>query len=147
MIAPQLTKLIQLRFDVLFDPDSALIRPGSYGMIGSLADALSDPKLRPYKFLIVDHTKSGGRRDANLTLSQRRANSIRDVLVSTFKISNKRLVSLGLGEEQLQDSSKPASPVNARLQIIAFGQPDAVEPKPAAPAAAKKGAAPAKKKR
>ena len=54
------------------------------------------------------------------------------MLVSTFKISNKRLVSLGLGEEQLQDSSKPASPVNARLQIIAFGQPDAVEPKPAA---------------
>lgn len=147
LIAPQLTKLTQLRFDVLFDPDSSLIRPASYGMIGSLADALSDPKLRPYKFLIVDHTESGGRRDANLTLSQRRADSIRDVLVSTFKISNKRLVALGLGEEQLQDSNKPASPVNARAQIIAFGQPDVVEPKPAAPAAAKKGAAPAKKKR
>jgi OOP family OmpA-OmpF porin len=148
LVAPQLTKLTQLRFDVLFDPDSSLIRPGSYGMIGSLADALSDPKLRPYKFLIVDHTESGGRRDANLTLSQRRADSIRDVLVSTFKISNKRLVVLGLGEEQLQDSGKPASPVNARVQIIAFGQPDAAEPKPAAPAAAaKKGAAPAKKKR
>ncbi|SDN66688.1 OmpA family protein [Afipia sp. GAS231] len=148
LIAPQLTKLTQVRFDVLFDPDSSLIRPGSYGMIGSLADALADPKLRPYKFLIVDHTESGGRRDANLTLSQRRADSIRDVLVSTFKISNKRLVALGLGEEQLQDSNKPASPVNARVQIIAFGQPDAVEPKPATPAAAaKKGAAPAKKKR
>ena len=147
LIAPQLTKLTQVRFDVLFDPDSALIRPGSYGMIGSLADALSDPKLRPYKFLIVDHTESGGRRDANLTLSQRRADSIRDVLVSTFKISNRRLVALGLGEEQLQDSNKPASPVNTRAQIVAFGQPDAVEPKPAAPAAAaKKGAAPAKKK-
>lgn len=148
LIAPQLTKLTQVRFDVVFDPDSSLIRPGSYGMIGSLADALSDPKLRPYKFLIVDHTESGGRRDANLTLSQRRADSIRDVLVSTFKISNKRLVALGLGEEQLQDSNKPVSPVNTRAQIIAFGQPDAVEPKPAAaPAAAKKGAAPAKKKR
>ena len=86
--------------------------------------------------------------DANLTLSQRRADSIRDVLISTFKISNRRLLALGLGEEQLQDSSKPASPVNARMQIIAFGQPDAVEPKPAAQAAAaKKGAAPAKKKR
>ena len=146
-IAPQLIKLTQLRFDVVFDPDSSLIRPGSYGMIGSLADALSDPKLQPYKFLIVDHTESGGRRDANLTLSQRRADSIRDVLVSTFKISNKRLVALGLGEEQLQDSNKPAAPVNARAQIIAFGKPDVVEPKPAAAAATKKGAAPAKKKR
>jgi OmpA-OmpF porin, OOP family len=146
LIAPQLTKLTQVRFDVLFDPDSSLIRPGSYGMIGSLADALSDPKLQPYRFLIVDHTESGGRRDFNLALSQRRADSIRDVLVSAFKISGKRLVALGLGEEQLQDANKPAAPVNARAQIIAFGRPDAVEPKPAAPAAAKKGAAPAKKK-
>jgi OOP family OmpA-OmpF porin len=147
LIAPQLTKLTQLRFDILFDPDSSLIRPGSYGMVGSLADALADPKLQPYKFLIVDHTESGGRRDFNLALSQRRADSIRDVLVSTFKISGKRLVALGLGEEQLQDANKPAAPVNARAQIIAFGKPDVVEPKPAAPAAAKKGAAPAKKKR
>jgi OmpA-OmpF porin, OOP family len=46
----------------------------------------------------------------------------------------------------LQDANKPAAPVNARAQIIAFGKPDAVEPKPAGPAAAKKGAAPAKKK-
>ena len=146
-IAPQLIKLTQIRFDVVFDPDSSLIRPGSYGMIGALADALTDPKLRPYRFLIVDHTESGGRRDNNLTLSQRRADSIRDVLVSTFKINNKRLVSLGLGEEQMQDSSKPNSPVNNRVQIIAFGQPD-LDVKPAAPAAAaaKKGAAPAKKK-
>ena len=148
LIAPQLTKLTQLRFDVLFDPDSSLIRPGSYGMIGALADALTDPQLRPYRYLIVDHTESGGRRDNNLTLSQRRADSIRDVLVSTFKINNKRLVALGLGEEQMQDSSKPSAPVNNRVQIIAFGKPDPVEAKPAAPAAAaKKGAAPAKKKR
>ncbi len=147
LIAPQLVKLTQLRFDVLFDPDSSLIRPGSYGMIGSLADALTDPKLQPYKFLIVDHTESGGRRDFNLTLSQRRADSIRDVLVTTFKISGKRLVALGLGEEQLQDGNRPTAAVNARVQIIAFGKPEVAEPKPAAPAAAKKGAPAAKKKR
>ncbi len=149
LIAPQLVKLPQVRFDVIFDPDTSLIRPGSYGTMGSLADALTDPKLQPYKFLIVAHTESGGRRDANLTLSQRRADSIREVLVSTFKISGKRLVALGLGEEQLQDANRPTSPVNARAQIIAFGKPEVVEPKPASPAAAaaKKGAAPSKKKR
>jgi len=147
-IAPQLNKLTNIRFDVLFDPDSSLIRPGSYGMIGALADALTDPQMRPYRYLIVDHTESGGRRDNNLTLSQRRADSIRDVLVSTFKINNKRLLALGLGEEQMQDSSKPTAPVNNRVQIFAFGKPDPVEAKPATPAAAaKKGAAPAKKKR
>jgi hypothetical protein len=67
--------------------------------------------------------------------------------VTTFKISGKRLVALGLGEEQLQDGNRPTAAVNARVQIIAFGKPEVAEPKPAAPAAAKKGAPAAKKKR
>src|SRR4029078_977855 len=46
-IVPQLTKLPQIRFDVVFDQDSSLIRPASYQTIGSIADALTDPKFRP----------------------------------------------------------------------------------------------------
>lgn len=143
-IAPQLSKLPQFRFDVVFDPDSSLIRPESYGLIGRIADALSDPKLLPYRFLIVDHTEAAGRRDFNLTLSQRRADSIRDVLVGTFKISSKRLQPIGLGEEQLQDSARPALPANARAQIMTLGaipsQAPAADAPPAqkSPAAAKK---------
>jgi outer membrane protein OmpA-like peptidoglycan-associated protein len=145
-IAPQLTKLPQLRFDVVFDQDSSLIRPASYQTIGSIADALTDPKLRPYRYLIVDHVESAGRRDHNLILSQRRAESIRDVLVNTFKVSPKRLQALGLGEEQLQDVNRPASPANARVQIIAIGKFETAEPATPA-AAAPKGAATAKKKK
>ena len=148
-IAPQLTKLPQLRFDVVFDQDSSLIRPASYQTIGSIADALTDPKTRPYRYLIVDHVESAGRRDHNLILSQRRAESIRDVLVNTFKVAPKRLQALGLGEEQLQDVNRPASPANARVQIIVIGKFETAEPaKPASPAAAtQKGAAAAKKKK
>ena len=148
-IAPQLTKLPQLRFDVVFDPDSSLIRPASYQTIGSIADALTDPKMRPYRYLIVDHVEAAGRRDHNLILSQRRADSIRDVLVNTFKVSPKRLLSLGLGEEQLQDVNRPAAPANARVQLMAFGKFETADPaKPAtAAAAAPKGAAAAKKKK
>lgn len=147
-IAPQLTKLPQLRFDIVFDPDSSLIRPASYQTIGSIADALTDPKLRPYRYLIVDHVESAGRRDHNLILSQRRADSIRDVLVNTFKVQPKRLLTLGLGEEQLQDTNRPAAPANARVQIIAIGKFETEEPaKPAAPAATTQKGAAAKKKR
>jgi outer membrane protein OmpA-like peptidoglycan-associated protein len=145
-IAPQLTKLPQIRFDVVFDQDSSLIRPASYQTIGSIADALTDPKLRPYRYLIVDHVESAGRRDHNLILSQRRAESIRDVLVNTFKVSPKRLQALGLGEEQLQDINRPASPANARIQIIAIGKFETAEPATPA-AAAPKGAATTKKKK
>ena len=90
-------------------------------MIGRIADALSNPKLLPYTFLVVDHTEAKGRRADNLALSQRRADSIRAVLVGTFKISPKRLQAIGLGEEQLQISLRPASSENARAQIMAIG--------------------------
>jgi OOP family OmpA-OmpF porin len=130
----------------VFDQDSSLIRPASYQTIGSIADALSDPKMRPYRYLIVDHVESAGRRDHNLILSQRRAESIRDVLVNTFKVSPKRLQALGLGEEQLQDVNRPASPANARVQIITVGKFETAEPATPA-AAAPKGAAAAKKKK
>jgi OmpA-OmpF porin, OOP family len=145
-IAPQLTKLPQIRFDVVFDQDSSLIRPASYQTIGSIADALTDPKLRPYRYLIVDHVESAGRRDHNLILSQRRAESIRDVLVNTFKVAPKRLQALGLGEEQLQDINRPASPANARVHIVAIGRFETAEPA-TPPAAAPKCAAAAKKKK
>jgi OmpA-OmpF porin, OOP family len=48
----------------------------------------------------------------------------------------------------LQDVNRPASPANARVQLIAIGKFEVAEPaKPAAPAAAPKGGAAKKKKR
>jgi len=149
-VAPQLLKLPQFTFDVAFDPDSSVIRPQSYQTIGRIADALSDLKLLHYTFLVIDHTEAAGRRDANLTLSQRRADAIREALVGAFKISPKRLQALGLGEEQLQDSSRPASPANVRAQIVTIGEVAAAAPsQPTARGVppAKKGPATASKKR
>jgi OmpA-OmpF porin, OOP family len=117
-VAPELLKLPQLLVEVQFDPDSAIVRPQSYQTLGLIADALVRAAMLPYGFLIVGRTESAGRREFNLTLSQRRADSIRDVLVTTFKISSKRLQALGLGEEQLQDANQPASLVNRQVQIM-----------------------------
>ena len=125
-VAPQLLKLPQFDFNVVFDPDTSVIRPQSYQVIGRIADAMSDPKLLPYTFLVVNHTVATGGRAANLTLSQRRADAIRAILAGSFKISPRRLQALGLGEEQLQDSSRPASEANARAQIVTIGQVAAV---------------------
>jgi len=141
-VAPQLLKLPQVTFDIVFDPDTPIIRPQSYVTIGRIADALADPKVRAYAYLVVDHTESTGRRAPQLALSQRRADAIRAILAGTFNISSKRLQSLGLGEEQLQDAAKPGSPANARVQIVAIG----TMPPPAPPAATDPSVAPAKKK-
>ncbi len=70
-----------------------------------------------------------------MILSQRRADAIRDVLVNTFKISAKRIQSLGLGEEQFIDQAHPTSPVNLQIQIVTVGKVPDTEP-PAQPGAA-----------
>jgi OOP family OmpA-OmpF porin len=143
-LVPELLKLPQITLDVLFDPDSSIIRPGSYRTLGRIADTLTDPALLPYRFLIVGHTESGGRRDHNLIVSQRRADAIRDVLVTTFKISVKRLQTLGLGEEQLRDAARPPAATNRRIQVVSLGNMPEPSENPA-PAPAKKPPPPGKK--
>jgi len=127
---------------ISFDVDTPIILPESYETVGRIADALVNASLLPYSFLIVGHSDATGNRPANVTLSQRRADALRDVLVNTFKISAKRIQSLGVGEEQFIDQAHPASPVNLQIQIITIGKvPETEAPAtPAAPAAAKKGA-------
>ena len=122
LIAPELLKLPQFSADLQFDEDAAVVRPESYRTLGRIADTLYHPSLLGYKFLIAGHVLSTGKRDYNLTLSQRRADTVRDILVSTFKISPKRLLAVGLGEEQLLDGLHPFAPVNQQFQIITVGQ-------------------------
>ena len=142
-IAPDLADLPSFTAAVQFDEDTPIIQPASYQTIGRLADALVHASLLPYTFLIVGHIESNGKREANAILSQRRADAIRDVLVNTFKISAKRVQSIGLGEEQLLDRAHPTAAINRQTQILTLSKiPDEPE-RPQIPPAAKK---PAKKR-
>jgi OmpA-OmpF porin, OOP family len=116
-VATQLLKLPQFFAEIQFDDDAAVVRPDSYRTLGRIADTLSHPSLFGYKFLIVGHTVSTGRREINLTLSQRRADVIREILVNTFKFSPKRLLAIGLGEEQLIDAAHPTAAINQQIQV------------------------------
>jgi outer membrane protein OmpA-like peptidoglycan-associated protein len=145
-IAPELTKLPTFNGDIQFDVDTPIVLPASYETLGRIADALTHSSLLPYTFLIVGHVESTGRRENNVLLSQRRADAIRDILINSFKISAKRLQSVGLGEEQLLDPARPNAPVNNQVQIMTVAKiPEQSEQpaKPASPAPAKK---PGKKK-
>lgn len=145
-IVPELKGLPTFNFDIKFDVDTPIILPDSYETVGRIADAMVSAPMLPYTFLIVGHTDSTGRREANVTLSQRRADALRDVLVNTFKISAKRLQSLGLGEEQFIDQARPTAPVNLQIQIVTIGKVPDTEPA-AAPAATPAAKKPAKKKK
>lgn len=114
--------LPQLTLDLHFNSDAAVLRPESYRIFARLADALHHPYLLDRKILVVAHTESVGRRQNNLELSQKRAAALRDILVTTFRVSPQRVAALGLGEEQLLDRAKFSAPVNRRVQIIVTGR-------------------------
>ena len=101
----------------------------------ALADAMVHSSLLPYTFLIVGHIDATGRRENNALLSQRRADAVRDILVNTFKISAKRLQSVGLGEEQLLDPAHPNAPVNNQMQILTVSKVPEQSEQPAEPTA------------
>ena len=107
---------------IAFDVDTPIIQPDSYETVGRIADAMVNAPLLPYTFLIVGHTESNGNRQANVILSQRRADAIRDVLANTFKISVQTPASLGVGEEQFIDQAHPTSAVNQQIQIVTMGK-------------------------
>src|SRR4051812_22303308 len=146
-IAPDLTRLPAVNLDIQFDADTPIVKPESYQKLGQLADTLVNSELLTYTFLIVGHIESTGRRENNVLLSQRRADAVRDILINTFKISSKRLQSVGLGEEQLLDSARPNAPVNNQTQIMTVAKLPEQSEQPAAakgpPSAVKK----SKKKR
>jgi outer membrane protein OmpA-like peptidoglycan-associated protein len=137
LIVPELKGLPTFNLAIQFDVDTPIILPDSYETVGRVADALVNAPLLPYTFLIVGHVESNSKtREANAILSQRRADAIRDVLVNTFKISAKRIQSIGLGEEQFLDRARPTSAANGQMQILTLAKlPDEpAVPKPAAPA-------------
>jgi outer membrane protein OmpA-like peptidoglycan-associated protein len=119
---PQMANLAQFDVEVDFDFNSAVIKPSSYRTVGSIADALHNPILLGYGFLVIGHTDSVGGREYNIGLSQRRAEAIRDALIDPFGVNPAVMEAVGLGEEQLRDPAHPTSGVNRRVQLINVGK-------------------------
>jgi OOP family OmpA-OmpF porin len=119
---PQLQNLAQFTVEVDFDFNSAVIKPSSYRTVGAIADALHNPILLGYGFLVIGHTDSVGGREYNIGLSQRRAEAITAALVDPFGVNPAILQPVGLGEEQLRDPAHPTSGVNRRVQLINVGK-------------------------
>ena len=119
---PQLANLAQFTVEINFNFNSAVIRPESYRNVGAIADALHNPILLGYGFLVIGHTDSVGGRMYNVGLSQRRAEAIVAALVNPFGVNPAILQPVGMGEEQLRDPAHPTSGVNRRVQLINVGK-------------------------
>ncbi len=89
--------LVRMPQDILFAVDSAEVRPGLRSDLFALADSL---RRYPESVVqIVGHTDSTASAEYNLDLSQRRANSVRRVLVNAG-VTGGRVSAIGVGEDQ-----------------------------------------------
>ncbi|PZR27816.1 MAG: OmpA family protein [Citrobacter freundii] len=103
---------------ILFDFQSAVIKPESYGVIKEIAGVLKENG--SVKVKVVGHTSSDGDDKANMELSQRRAASVKDVLVKEFGVDESRLTTEGKGETQpvADNKTKEGKTANRRVEFI-----------------------------
>ena len=98
---------------ILFDVNSDVIQPESYGVLKDIATTL---KASPgTKVTIIGHTDSDGDEATNLDLSKRRAESVKKVLVKDFTADGSLLSTDGKGEsEPVNDNDTPQNKANNR---------------------------------
>lgn len=88
---------------ILFDVNSATIKPESYGSLKEIANLLKEyPDL---KVNIVGHTDADGKDDANLDLSKKRAEAVKTALIKEFVIDDNRMETDGKGESEPIDTN------------------------------------------
>ena len=106
-----------INIKVFFEFDSAILKPEAMDVLDNLGEALTYGELNNYRFQIAGHTDAVGSDAYNQKLSQQRAKSVLDYLVTTFGIDPARVDPVGFGESQLLDPDDPEGDVNRRVQV------------------------------
>ena len=88
---------------ILFNSGSDQIKPESYGVLKQIADALQQEQ--DMNLNIIGHTDADGDDENNMMLSQQRAVSVKNILVTQFGIDQDRLQTDGKGESEPIDTN------------------------------------------
>ncbi len=106
---------------IYFDFNSAEVLPKAVPALVELGRALSSDALKGTRFLLAGHTDAKGGESYNLRLSQRRADAIKQYLMTQFRVEEQRLLAVGYGKEQPKNSANPLADENRRVQVVNFG--------------------------
>lgn len=104
-------------FDVLvtFELNSAVLTPDAVANLKQVAVALVDPRLSGARFAVEGFTDASGSEAYNTTLSEKRAQSVTEFLVSQG-VPVERLMSVGFGETKPRVAD-PYDPINRRVEM------------------------------
>ena len=109
--------------NLLFYTGTAKLKPESMGALMDVSKVLKDVTA-PVK--ILGHTDSDGDDAANLKLSQERAQTIKDILITQYKIDENNLITEGRGETQplANNNSAEGKAQNRRVEFIFKAEAD-----------------------
>jgi OOP family OmpA-OmpF porin len=110
-------KEVSITLEVLFDTNKAVVKPQYLPNVEKLAQFMRD-----YPNTSADiegHTDSKGTNDLNKRLSQRRADSVRETLISQFGIDANRLRAVGYGEERPIADNNTAAGRQQNRRVVA----------------------------
>jgi len=109
--------LLTLDQDVQFATDSAAIEPGFRDTLGKVADVLT--RHPGTEITVIGHTDSTGDERYNQTLSERRAEAVRNELVA-MGVGGGRLSTVGRGESEPRASNDSATgrAANRRVELV-----------------------------
>ncbi|RYY13309.1 MAG: OmpA family protein, partial [Chitinophagaceae bacterium] len=102
---------------ILFDINTAIIKPESAGVLKEMADILTkNPDLN---ILIIGHTDSDGNDVANLELSRKRSAAVKAALTESFNITGARIKTEGKGESLPagDNKTKEGKAANRRVEF------------------------------
>ncbi len=103
---------------ITFETNSAMLTPRAKKSLDVVGQALASDKLASFRFGIEGHADPRGGEEVNLKLSQARAESVRDYLVTAKQIDTARLEPVGKGATDLMNKTSPAAPENRRVTIV-----------------------------
>ncbi len=131
-------------FDITlnFPFNSAELTADSRTKLDRVAKALTEPSTNKLDIIISGHTDARGAADYNLMLSERRAQAVRQFLITERGIDPNRLVAKGYGKTQLLFPSDPYNDLNRRVQFQNANYATASAPPAASPPVATPPAAP-----
>jgi outer membrane protein OmpA-like peptidoglycan-associated protein len=123
MAPPPAPRAAEANLTVPFATGSSEISPAAAHVLDQLGEALASPKLADFKFRVEGHTDTVGTPEANKSLSEQRAASVTDYLVSKFNIDRARLTPVGMGEDGLLIATGPGVPnaANRRVLVVNLG--------------------------
>lgn len=106
-----------LEFQVNFEFNSYKLTADDRLQIERLARIIKSKTTQEQRFTVEGHTDKKGTYDYNLTLSTRRANEVKSILVQEG-IENARLSAIGKSFSELANREQPFAAENRRVKVI-----------------------------